>query len=287
MAVLKFDIRYPNGHRELAEVEGERALVGSASHCDVRLPVDQAAYEHLVIEVSGGIVRALAKASHPPATIDGMALTESAVKPESVLGVGGVSLFVLYVPDLGEGDSLTTKDKQESSPLIRVLALVALPVAGYLLLAEDVPEVAPPPAEAPKLFAEAPKKCPADQPIQALSVAEEQLELATAKQERMPFALKEGAAAVPLYETAALCFTLGLSSDKARRATETSKALRESVELDFRTRTIRVERMLKAQDYELVSHDIKVLSSLIEGKKGPFVNWVASVKQRLKREGVK
>lgn len=287
MSVLKFDIRYPNGHRELAEVEGERALVGSASHCDVRLPVDQAAYEHLVIEVSGGIVRAFAKASHPPATIDGMALTESAVKPESVLGVGGVSLFVLYVPDISEGDSLTTKDKQESSPLIRIVALVALPVAGYLLLAGSEPDVAAPPTQAPKLFAEAPKSCPEKQPIAALAVAEEQLELAVSKQERMPFALQEGAAAVPLYETAALCFTVGQSSEKAKNATETSQALRRDVELDFRTRTIRVERMLKAQDYELVSHDIKILSSLIRGKKGPFANWVESVKQRLKKEGVK
>jgi hypothetical protein len=287
LAVLKFDIRYPNGHRELAEVEGERALVGSASHCDVRLPVDQAAYEHLVIEVSGGIVRAFAKATHPPATIDGMALTESAVKPESILGVGGVSLFVLFVPDVGEGDSLTTKDKQESSPLVRIVALVALPVAGYLLLAENEAAVAAPPTDAPALFAEAAKKCPADQPVQALAMAEEQLELATSKQERMPFALKEGAAAVPLYETAAVCFAQGQSSAKAKDAAESGKALRESVELDFRTRTLRIERMLKVEDYELVSHDIKVLSSLLAKKKGPFVNWVASVKQRLKKEGIK
>jgi hypothetical protein len=287
LAVLKFDIRYPNGQRELAEVEGERALVGSASHCDVRLPVDQAAYEHLVIEVSGGIVRAFAKATHPPATIDGMALTESAVKPESILGVGGVSLFVLFVPDVGEGDSLTTKDKQESSPIVRIVALVALPVAGYLLLAENEAAVAAPPTEAPALFAEAPKKCPTDQPVQALAMAEEQLELATSKQERMPFALKEGAAAVPLYETAAACFAQGQSSAKAKDAAERGKGLRESVELDFRTRTLRIERMLKVEDYELVSHDIKVLSSLLTKKKGPFVNWVASVKQRLKKEGIK
>jgi hypothetical protein len=287
VAVLKFDIRYPNGHRELAEVEGERALVGSASHCDVRLPVDQAAYEHLVIEVSGGIVRAFAKASHPPATIDGMALTESAVKPESILGVGGVSLFVLFVPDVGEGDSLTTKDKQESSPLVRIVALVALPVAGYLLLAETEAEVAAPPKTAPALFADAPKKCPAEQPIQALAMAEEQLEQATSKQERMPFALAEGAAAVPLYETAAVCFTLGQSSAKAKEAADYGQALRESVQLDFRTRTLRIERMLKVEDYELVSHDIKVLASLLAKKKGPFVNWVASVQQRLKKEGIK
>ena len=63
MSVLRFEIRYPNGHREAAVVEGERALIGSASHCDVRLPMDAAAYEHVLIEVQGSTLRAESKAT--------------------------------------------------------------------------------------------------------------------------------------------------------------------------------------------------------------------------------
>src|SRR4051812_320397 len=103
MSVLRFDIRYPNGHREMAVVEGERALLGSASYCDIRFPVDQAAYEHVTVEVLGGTLRAEAKAHNPPATINGMPLTSSPLGPDTVLGIGAAQIFVTFVSQSFDG----------------------------------------------------------------------------------------------------------------------------------------------------------------------------------------
>ena len=58
MGIIQFDIRHANGQRESAVVEAERAVIGSAAHCDVRLPMDQAAFEHIVVEVVAGKLRA-------------------------------------------------------------------------------------------------------------------------------------------------------------------------------------------------------------------------------------
>ena len=100
MGIIQFDIRHPDGRRESIVVEGERAMIGSASHCDVRLPMDQAAYEHVLIESLSGTLRAEAKADHPPATINNMPLSASALSADSVLGIGRIRLFVTFVPDL-------------------------------------------------------------------------------------------------------------------------------------------------------------------------------------------
>src|SRR5258706_6562530 len=150
MSVLRFDIRYPNGHREMAVVEGERALLGSASYCDIRFPVDQAAYEHVTIEVLGNILRAEAKAHSPPATMNGMPLTSSPVGPDAVLGIGAVQIFVTLVshhldgPEIGHEGQKKSK-KGESSPLIRLIGLIVLPIGAYMVLLDDGPGIPDPP----------------------------------------------------------------------------------------------------------------------------------------------
>jgi hypothetical protein len=47
---LLVGISYPNGRREELTVDSESALIGSGAHCEVRLPAEHAAVEHLFIE---------------------------------------------------------------------------------------------------------------------------------------------------------------------------------------------------------------------------------------------
>jgi len=179
VSILRFEIRYPNGQRDAAVVEGERALIGSASYADVRLPVDQAAYEHVVIEAIGQTLRAQAKAQHPPATVNGMPLTSSPILPDTVLGVGSVQIFV----SLASGDverpraGAQKEKKKEGSPIIRLLGLVALPVLGYMVMADDEPALPDPPAAAPALFASAAVPCPEPSPQAAMALAKELTQL--------------------------------------------------------------------------------------------------------------
>lgn len=282
MSLLKFDIRYPTGHRELTVVEGERALIGSAAHCEVRLPMDQAAYEHLLIEVSGGTVRAEARAEQPPATINGMRLTTSAVAPDAALGAGNVRIFVAYEADAQDASMPTAKDKNETSPLVRLVALIALPVAGYMLLMDDVARFTEPPTSAPALFGKLKPSCPQGTPAQALALAEEKLDQAEGRRERMPFAPREGMLAVGLYETAAACFEVGQSSALAKQASQAAESLRDAVSQDFRARSLRLKRLLQTDDLEQARHDVEVLEAMTEDKHGPFVDWLADLSRKLK-----
>src|SRR3954469_21422447 len=128
MGIIKFDIRHANGRRESAVVEGQRALLGSGSHCDVRFAMDQAAYEHVLIEAVGSTLRAEARAEQPAATINGVQLVLGALSPDAVLGIGDVRVFVSFVPDALDGPQISAKQRT-SSPLA-LLALV--PIFGAL-----------------------------------------------------------------------------------------------------------------------------------------------------------
>lgn len=289
MGLIRFDIRYPNGQRESTEIDGERALIGSASYSDVRLPVDQAAYEQVVVELHGDTLRAEAKTDDPPATINGMPLTASPLATNSVLGIGNIKLLVTYVPDAADGrPAAKAKEKKaESSPTIRLLILLLGGAAALLALFEEPSDIAPPPAEAPELFQETKATCQQKDPTRAHAMASELMDSAFGKQERMPFAAHEGVAAVDLYEQAAACFRTGGDGKRAKEAEEFAGGLRHTLVDDFRARRLRMKHMLAVKDYELVRKDVAVLQALTAGKSGPYVKWLASVKKQLDARGVR
>lgn len=282
MGIIQFDIRHPDARREAIVVEGERALIGSASHCDVRLPMDQAAYEHVLIESFSGTLRAEAKADHPPATINNMPLTASALSADSVLGIGRIRLFVTFVPDLPDGAHLRTKEKGKSNPMVQLGLVAMFGLGAYILLADEEVPIAPPPAQAPQLFAATAPSCPQSDPSAARAFALEQCELGDTKRERVPFSVKEGVEAVGLFDLGAACFKVAGAEIDARNAEEIATGLKRELADDFRARRIRLSHVLEVKDYELARKDVQVLSSLTEGKKGPYVEWLRQVGQQLK-----
>src|SRR5688500_631003 len=160
MSIIHFEVHHPSGQHETIRVEGERALIGSAAFCDVRLAVDQAAYEHILVEVVGATLRAETKADEPPATLNGMPLSAATLPPDAVLGVGNVRLAVSFVPDLASGPDPVTAKSKESNPVVAGLLLLGFAAAGYLILNAEEPEIAPPPGGDLALFAKAPSGCP-------------------------------------------------------------------------------------------------------------------------------
>jgi hypothetical protein len=286
VGIIQFDIRHPDARREAIVIEGERAMIGSASHCDVRLPMDQAAYEHVLIESFSGTLRAEAKADHPPATINNLPLNASALSPDSVLGIGRIRIFVTFVPDLAEGGGPRTKEKSKSNPMVQLGLVVMFGLGAYVLLADDEVPIAPPPAQAPELFAATAPTCPQSDPSAARAFALEQCELGDTKRERVPFAVKEGVEAVSLFELGAACFKVAGAQDDARYADEIAKGLKRELVDDFRARRIRLSHVLEVKDYGLAIKDVQVLSALTDGKKGPYVEWLHQTAQQLKGKDV-
>jgi hypothetical protein len=280
VGIIQFDIRHPNGQREASVVEGERALIGSGSHCDVRLPMDQAAHEQVLIEALGGTLRAEAKADHPPVTLNHMPLGSGTLGADSVLGIGGVRLFVTFVPDLADGANLVAQ-KKESKPVLQLALIAGFTAAAFLLLEEDELEIAPPPRELPELFASTAVSCPRSDPVQALALAEERSDLAHGRRERMPFFVTDGVNAVNDYLTAAACFRAGGAAAAANEAEDAAKTLRHDLSDDFRARRIRLTHALALEDYDLARRDVAVLRAMTYGRKGAYVEWLASTEKQL------
>jgi hypothetical protein len=286
MGTIRFDIRHANGQRESAVVEGQRALIGSASHCDVRLAMDQSAYEHVLIEVVGSTLRAEARAEEPPATVDGIALVASALSPEAVLGVGDTRLYVSFVPDAFDGPRLSAK-QPASSPLLPLALLPIFAALAYLLFWDGNGKIAPPPAQLQALFSEAPVPCRQQDASQALAFAEEQTEVAQGKRERLPFAVEDGVNAVGLYRLAASCFRAGGDSARASEAEQAALTLEQELSDEYRARRLRLSHLLTVEDYVLALKDITVLRALTSEKKGRYFEWLGHVTEQLKMKGVR
>ena len=126
MRALRFLVRYPDGRAEDFAVDAERVLIGSGAHCEIRLPVDQAAMEHVAVTMSPTSVMAEARAFEPPPTINGSPFQRAALMPDAILGVGAIQISVMPVEVAGTA-GLIQRKQEKTSPMTYVLAAIAVP----------------------------------------------------------------------------------------------------------------------------------------------------------------
>jgi hypothetical protein len=279
--VLRFQIRLHTGQVEQLNVEAERALIGSGAHCEIRLPVDQARVEHVLIEVGPAGIFARALSFEPPPMINNIPFTQAPLPPGSVLGVGGCQIFIELVENVqGAGG---TQAQKKSSPMTVIALLIMVPVAGYMLLGPDDAPTGPPrpPREVPELW-DAPITACSYGGGQALAFARERMAVADAKRERRPFHVQDGVQAVPIYETAAACFRTGGDPASGQLADDSAKFLRREMTDDFRTRRVRLEHLLNVDDDVSALKEVRVLLQFTEGRSGKYVEWLSNLDRRLK-----
>lgn len=285
--VLRFQIRLHTGQVEQLNVEAERCLIGSGAHCEIRLPVDQARVEHVLIELGPAGIFARALSFEPPPTINNIPFTQAPLPPGAVLGVGGCQVFTEIVE--GAQGGAGGADKKKSSPVAIIALLVMLPAAGYMLLADEPDPNAkkPPPKQVPELW-DAPIATCSYSGGQASAFARERMAIADAKRERRPFHVQDGVQAVPIYESAAACFRAGGDPASGQLAEDASKFLRREMTDDFRTRRVRLEHALNVDDNVSALKEVRVLLQFTEGKSGDYVQWLSNLDRKLKaRVGTK
>ena len=66
------------------EVHSDRALIGSGAHCDVRLAPDEAAVEHMLVQLVDDDVMAETKALEPVCLLNGAPFLEGRLVPTSM-----------------------------------------------------------------------------------------------------------------------------------------------------------------------------------------------------------
>lgn len=282
MTVLRFDIRHAEGRTESLLLDADRVLIGTGAHCEIRLPLDQGAVEHVALEVAGGIVRAQARAFEPQATINGVPFMEAQLAPDGVLVIGRTE-FRVAPAAAGEGEQVVKKAAQKTSPLTYLLVLIALPLAGYVILADDSSDAQAKAAPvAPELWGPPETKCPQSDPAKALAFARDKRGVAEGKRERRPFHVQDGVGAVPIFETTAACLRLAGDSEGADDSTAAAQALRRQVAEDYRTHRVRLDHALSVDDWKTAQHEVRMLLAFTDGKQGDYVTWLSILDRRLR-----
>jgi hypothetical protein len=279
---LQIVIRYPDGRTEQFVVDANSVTVGSGAHCEVRLPPEHAAIEHVTISLVAGGVHAQARSLSPHPTINGVGFVQTPVLPESVIGVGAVQLWASAVELADHRKEVIRKKTQKTSPITYIAAIVGLPLAAYMLLAEppgDGPQTVQ--GTPPVLWADPIASCPQQARDAALAVAADKFSVAIGKRERRPFHVEDGVAAVPLFETAAACFRTAGQNAASGEAAKDARDLRARINEDYRAHQVRLEHALTVQDWQTAQSEVAVLRAFTAGKQGPYVLWLSNLDRRL------
>jgi hypothetical protein len=284
IAGLEFTISQAEGTggSERVVVDSERVLVGSGPHCEIRLPADQAAAEHVLITFLGGAIYAQARAFQPPPLLNGAPFTETPLSPGANIQIGHVEITVSIV-EIADVAKVVQKKQQKTSPLTYLLAAVAVPISLYILLDEpDDKEGAGKPSEVPALWADAQTTCTHKEREQALAVARDKMVIALGRRERSPFDVRDGVLAVPLFSMAADCFRVAGEKQRATEMERAGERLKGQMDESYRAHQMRLEHALDVQNLKTAQRETKVLLEMLEGQTGPYVVWLSNLDRRLK-----
>lgn len=279
---LSFRVQLPDGGPQQLLVDSDRVLIGSGAHCEIRLPGDQAASEHVLITFLGGHVYAQARALQPPPMLNGAPFTEAPLLPNSVLQIGRSEITVSIV-EIADQASLDKSKSEPTSPLTYLLGVLAIPLLVFILLDEQPDDgTGGRPEQVPPLWEAAGASCPQQAKDQALGMAYSRKVVAEGKRERSPFDVRDGVAAVPLFQQAAACYQVGGEPDTAKEMQAAADKMKKQLEEDYRAHQMRLIHSLDVKDLRTAQREVKVLLAMLQGRNDPYVQWLGNLERRLK-----
>ena len=285
MSVLRFQIRQPSGQIDQLFIESERVLIGSGAHCEIRLPLDQAAVEHCLVQLAPAGVFVQALSFQPPPTVNGIPFTQGPLPPDAVLGVGQFQINVTRAEGAAAapGTAQAAAKKKSTGPLA-VVALAVIGAAAYFLLfTDDSIRGDGSSYKAPDLWGGVPvTQCTQPTRDRAAALAIERFGVGNSLRERRPFHVQDGVAAVPIYELAAACFRVAGDEPSSTEALAAANTLRKELNDDYRTHRVRLEHSLKIGDLQTSRREVRALLNFTEGKQGDYVTWLSSLDRDLK-----
>jgi len=276
------EVRGPHGPVEKLAVHCARVLVGSGAHCDVRLPVEHAAVEHVELTAVEGRLHARARAFDPAPTLGGAPFVQSYVEPGVWIGIGPYQILATPV-----AEEATSADRRRGTARRPFVAIVA--VAATLLLAAGFSRRGTgadgrTPAEPPPLWTGPVTSCPQTGTGSALAFARERATLAEGKRERRPFQVRDGVVAVSLFEVASACYVAAGEAERAAATSRDAGELRARVQADYHAHQVRLEHAIFVGDRPTAAHEVKVLRAFTEGSSGPYAAWLSDMDRRLQLE---
>ena len=256
---LKIKVRHVGGRTEELTVEADQVLIGSGAHCEVRLPLDQALFEHVLVRSGPTGLFASARAIDPPPTLNGAEFTEATIVPGSVLRINQSAIEISAIALLAEAAPSKERAAGTNARPVAILVLGVAAAAVIFLAKPRAKDGNDEPKQAPQLFDARESPCPQSAAQPADSLAEAKLSLAKEKRVRSPFYVQDGIAAVPLYELAAACFRIAGKDEDAEQAETDAEELRRSVRDEFRTHRMRLRYALRTSDWDMALGQLRIL----------------------------
>jgi hypothetical protein len=271
---FRFRVTHPEGRIETLLVDAERALIGSAAHCEVRLPPEAAAHEHIEVYAHSGAIyfatRPYGLSARLP-TLQGATAIEGRWDKGAVLALGDVQMSVDLI-ELGP-----PKARPPYWALLGLVPAVALIVVAGALARVSAP-TDPPIPEAPLLLPpKEPIACPNVSAEQRSTLAAEKLRIGLAKRERSPFSPQDGLEAVVFLETAAGCYRASGMTNDAAQVDRAADVLRDKLDEDYRLRRVRLEHAYHVHDVPAVKREVLALIPLTSQRRGPYVEWLKAL----------
>jgi hypothetical protein len=281
VSMLEIGVRYPNGTRQRLTIDTATALIGSGSHCEVRLPAEDAAIEQLRISLDAAGIFGQVRSLERSVTLNGVPFVEGRLLPDSLLSIGRAELTVSIVETLlARGQA---KKKESGRSAIYALGILGFPLGFYLVLSQrDTGSALPNEVEPPALFATAGAvRCPESGADAALAVAAEELSRAETARERAPFSGQDAVSAVAAFQRAAACFALADAGDRSNDAERQGNTLQRDVETEFHVHRVRLERALATRSYEEARTEVRLLLSYIGRRSGTYAGWLLSLDRQI------
>jgi hypothetical protein len=278
MAQLELEIQRENRPTETIRLYGERVLIGSEAYCDVRLHSDEAAPEHVVLDVKGQLLHVTAKSAALSLWLDGRRALRGTLASGGTLGLGRISIRI-WIDRGAAGEASGGSGRRKL--VAAALALAVIVLLGVALLSGTTVSKARP--SAPPLWTKVSASCPTQRPIEALTAAADKAELAVAKAQRHPFIAREGVESVQLYRVAAECARVAGAQERSEALLASAETLQRTSDVDYRVRQLRLEYSLRIGDKSTAAREASMLRELIRGKDSPYSRWLAAVEKKLSR----
>lgn len=264
---LKFHVRWPSGKVDSLLVDASSALIGTAGHCEVRLPMGVGSHEHVEVFVTDGAVHLTTRGDAAPPLLDGAPFVSGLWPRGTVLTIGNIAMTVEPVDLRG--------NVKRRSPFWALAPVPVIAVAALLARSSTAAETKIPPA--PALFNAPITTCPNPNSPTLPAFAAERARIGYAMRERSPFSRGDGIDAVGLLETAAACYrTANLPAEEQdTRAAATD--LRNKLDEEYRTRRVRLEHSSRVNDPYTAKRELKILRPLMARHEGPYADWLAAM----------
>ncbi len=272
-SVFDIEVRLKNDRRRFP-IYNQRAVVGRATGCDVRLGhVAELGDEHIMFSPHEGQCWASVAQGASPFMVDNEPFQKGKVPWGTPFTLGDLRL----TPLLAE----VARKKTKVSPLAVILGVLTAAMVAWALLGspDPVASISSSDETAPQLFAKK-ASCRVSGDA-AARLAEQRLEDALAKAERYVFDPHDGVEAGELLSQAAACFE---RSGEQRRTSSTKRRLaawKKRLERDYVSSRTRLELALREERYIDAKQEISTLRALLRGRKHPYVEWLKSVERKL------